>query len=71
MACDYSEHGVPEEDCNMCGTNAAAKLKEKSDWCDKHNRAESQCFHCDPSRAERFAKLYEAGFGEKPPKPPE
>ena len=35
---------------------------------DEHNRAESQCFKCDPSRAEKFVKLYEAKFGTKPPK---
>ena len=71
MACDYSEHGVPEEECSLCSTKAAAKFKENGDGCDEHNRAESQCFQCDPSRAEKFAKLYEAKFGEKPPKPTE
>ncbi len=50
----------------MCG--AAEKYKAKGDWCAEHNRAESQCFKCDPSRAEKFAKLYEAKFGKKPPK---
>ncbi len=59
-------HGLPEEECSMCG--AAEKYKAKGDWCDEHNRAESQCFKCDPSRAEKFAKLYEAKFGKKPPK---
>lgn len=59
-------HGVPEEECSMCG--AAGKYKAKGDWCEEHNRAESQCFKCDPSRAEKFAKLYEAKFGTKPPK---
>ncbi len=59
-------HGVPEEECSMCG--AAEKYKAKGDWCAEHNRAESQCFKCDPSRAEKFAKLYEAKFGTKPPK---
>lgn len=53
----------------MCG--ASEKYKAKGDWCEEHNRAESQCFKCDPSRAEKFAKLYEAKFGQKPPKPAE
>ena len=49
----------------------AAAFKAKGDWCDEHNRAESQCFKCDPSRAEKFAALYEAKIGEKPPQPTE
>jgi hypothetical protein len=52
----------------MCSAQAAAKFKEKDDWCEEHSRAESQCFICDPSRAEKFAKLYEAKYGEQPPK---
>jgi cobalt-zinc-cadmium efflux system membrane fusion protein len=55
----------------MCSAKAADDFKAKDDWCDEHNRAESQCFICDPSRAEKFAALYEAKFGEKPPKPTE
>ena len=50
----------------MCG--AADKYKDKGDWCAEHNRAESQCFKCDPSRAKKFSQLYEAKFGTKPPK---
>jgi hypothetical protein len=55
----------------MCSAKAADACKSKGDWCDEHNRAESQCFKCDPSRAEKFAALYEAKFGEEPPKPTE
>jgi hypothetical protein len=62
-----AEHGVPEEECSMCSSTAAADFKAKGDWCETHNRAHSQCFVCDPSQAEKFVKLYEAKFGTKPP----
>ena len=65
------EHGLPEEDCSMCSSRAADKFKAKGDWCEEHSRAESQCFICDPTREAKFAALYEAKFGEKPPKPTE
>ena len=67
------EHGVPEKKCSVpsCNKKVAADFKAKGDWCEEHNRAESQCFKCDPSRAEKFAKLYEAKFGHVPPKPTE
>ena len=61
-----NEDGIPEEDRNVCGSTATAEFKEKGDWCEEHNRAESQC---DPSRAEQFAKLYEAKSGTKPAEP--
>lgn len=66
-----SEHGVPEEECSLCSTEAAEKLKAKNDWCEKHDRADSQCFVCHPELAEKFAARYEAKFGKKPPKPTE
>jgi len=65
------EHGIPEEECSMCSAKAADEFKAKGDWCEEHSRAESQCFICDSSRAEKFAALYEAKFGEEPPKPTE
>lgn len=61
------EHGIPEEECTMCSSDAATECKEKGDWCEEHNRAESQCFICDPTRAESFSNLYEAKYGEAPP----
>lgn len=61
------EHGIPEEQCSMCSAKAAKACREKGDWCEEHNRAESQCFICDASRADKFAKLYEAKVGKKPP----
>jgi len=65
------EHGVPEAECAQCDSTLVANFKDKGDWCEEHNRPESQCFLCSPKRAERFAKLYEVKFGQKPPKPAE
>jgi len=65
--CD--EHGVPEEVCAQCNTKLVADFKGKGDWCEKHNRPDSQCFICHPEKEAEFAALYEAKFGEKPPKP--
>lgn len=45
----------------------AERLKKKGDWCDEHHRAESQCFICNPDRAQKYIALYEAKFGTKPP----
>jgi hypothetical protein len=66
-----SEHGLPEEECSMCSTEAADKLKAKGDWCQQHDRADSQCFVCHPELESKFAARYEAKFGKKPPKPTE
>ena len=46
-----------------------ADFKAKGDWCEKHNRPDSQCFVCHPEKEAEFAALYEAKMGEKPPKP--
>jgi cobalt-zinc-cadmium efflux system membrane fusion protein len=64
-----TEHGVPEEVCALCSAKLAADFKAKGDWCNEHDRPESQCFVCHPEREAEFAALYEAKFGEKPPKP--
>jgi hypothetical protein len=53
----------------MCSTTAAAEFKKEGDWCQQHDRAQSQCFVCDPARFETFAARYEAKFGMKPPTP--
>jgi cobalt-zinc-cadmium efflux system membrane fusion protein len=63
------EHGVPEEVCAQCDSKLVADFKVKGDWCEKHNRPESQCFICHPEKEAEFAALYEAKFGEQPPKP--
>jgi cobalt-zinc-cadmium efflux system membrane fusion protein len=65
------EHGVPESECGRCDTNLAAEFQQKGDWCKEHNRPESQCFLCRPDAEGKFAAVYEAKFGEKPPKPTE
>ncbi len=64
-----NEHGVPEEVCRQCNPKLVADFKAKGDWCEAHNRPESQCFICHPEKAAEFAALYEAKYGEKPPKP--
>ena len=63
-----AEHGLPEEECSLCSTEAAEKFKAKGDWCKEHDRAESQCFICHPELEAKFAARYEAKFGKKPPK---
>jgi hypothetical protein len=67
------EHGVPEEKCSLCLPAAKVKemFKDKGDWCKIHNRAQSQCFKCDPSLYEGFEKMYIAKYNEKPKRPPE
>lgn len=65
------EHGVPEEVCALCNSKVAADFQKKGDWCKEHERPDSQCFICHPEKEGEFAALYEAKFGEKPPKPTE
>jgi len=59
--------------CSLCMSDAEAKtkFKDKGDWCKIHERAQSQCFKCDPSKYERFAAMYRAKYGKEPPKPPQ
>jgi hypothetical protein len=63
------EHGVPEEVCAQCDSKLVGDFKAKGDWCEKHNRPDSQCFVCHPEKEAEFAALYEAKYGEQPPKP--
>ena len=67
------EHGVPEEMCSICMSAAEAKnrFKDKGDWCQLHDRAQSQCFKCDPKLYAKYEAMYEAKFGKKPERPPE
>ena len=65
------EHGIPEEQCGQCSAKLAAEFQKKGDWCKEHDRPESQCFICHPQLATEFAALYEAKYGEPPPKPTE
>jgi hypothetical protein len=62
-----AEHGIPEHLCSMCSEKAAAECKKKGDWCKKHDRAQSQCFKCNPKLKERFAAMYRARYGKEPP----
>jgi hypothetical protein len=62
------EHGVPESMCGLCDSKLAADFQRKGDWCEKHERPDSQCFECHPEYAARFAAMYEAKYGEQPPK---
>src|SRR5262245_53240481 len=39
-----AEHGIPEEECSMCSSAVEKECKARGDWCDKHDRAKSQCF---------------------------
>ena len=65
----FNEHGVPEEVCALCDSKVAADFHKKGDWCKMHERPDSQCFACHPELEAKFAALYEAKYGEKPPKP--
>jgi hypothetical protein len=67
------EHGVPEKLCSLCMSEDEVKkqFKEKGDWCEKHDRAKSQCFKCDPKRYDYFSSLYREKFGKEPSRPPE
>ena len=61
-----SEHGIPEHECLMC-LHSEEDLKKKGDWCEKHDRAKSQCFKCDPKLREKYAAKYRAKYGKEPP----
>ncbi len=65
------DHGVPEENCSICTNEAAAKFKKAGDWCKIHDRAQSQCFKCDPGLYKKFEDMYVAKYNEKPKRPPE
>src|SRR5215470_12819298 len=65
------EHGVPEHLCSQCSAEVAAKAKKEGKWCKLHDRAEDQCFICDPERYKKFEDMYIAKYGEKPKRPPE
>jgi hypothetical protein len=65
------EHGVPEHMCSLCSDEVATKLKKEGDWCKIHDRAQSQCFKCDPSKYKKFEDMYIAKNGRAPERPPE
>ena len=51
----------------MCDARVAAAFFAKGDWCEKHARAQSQCFICDPKLQKKFAAFYRAKEGKEPP----
>lgn len=61
------EHGVPEEICAQCSSKVAADFQKKGDWCEKHDRPDSQCFVCHPEHKVKFAAQYKAKYGKEPP----
>ena len=61
------EHGIPEGECSMCSAKVEKECRAKGDWCDKHNRALSQCFFCKPERRAYYAAKYKARYGKEPP----
>ena len=65
------EHGIPEHICSLCSGEYAEKCKKEGDWCKIHDRAQSQCFKCDPSKYKKFEDMHIAKFGTAPERPPE
>lgn len=67
-----AEHGVPEQDCSLCLPEADVKkrFKDTGDWCKIHDRAQSQCFKCDPGFYKKFEAQYVAKYNKKPEPPP-
>ncbi len=65
------EHGIPEHICSLCSTEFAEKAKKEGDWCKLHDRAQSQCFKCDPSKYKKFEDMHVAKYNKKPERPPE
>ena len=65
--CD--EHGVKEVECSMCSSKVAKACKRDGNWCELHQRAQNQCFICDPKLEAKFAAEYVAKFNKQPPEP--
>jgi hypothetical protein len=65
-------HGVPEHLCSLCLPDDVVKkkFKDTGDWCKIHERAQSQCFKCNPKLYEKYEAMYVAKFGKKPERPP-
>jgi hypothetical protein len=65
-----ADHGVPEDICSLCSSEAAAKFKKEGDWCKIHDRAQSQCFKCDAELYKKYEAMYVAKYNKKPEPPP-
>lgn len=50
------EHGVKKAICTRCHPKLKAVFKSKGDWCEEHDRAESQCAICHPQLAKEGIK---------------
>lgn len=50
------EHGVQKDICTRCNPALAVAFKAKNDWCNEHERAESQCVLCHPDLAQKGIK---------------
>ncbi|RKG60903.1 hypothetical protein D7X30_08330 [Corallococcus sp. AB011P] len=50
------EHGVQKALCARCNPKLSAVYKAKGDWCEEHQRPESQCVICNPKLAEKGVK---------------
>lgn len=50
------EHGVQPEICARCVPGLKPAFVAKNDWCDEHQRPESQCVICHPDLAKSGVK---------------
>lgn len=50
------EHGVKKTICTRCNPKLQVAFKAKNDWCEEHQRAESQCAICHPELAKEGVK---------------
>ncbi len=50
------EHGVKKTLCTRCTLKLQAVFKAKGDWCEEHQRPESQCAICNPKLAKEGVK---------------
>jgi hypothetical protein len=55
-AVEKCEHGVKKTLCARCNPKLAAVYKAKGDWCEEHQRPESQCVKCHPELAKQGVK---------------
>jgi hypothetical protein len=54
----------------MSAADAKKRFKDMGDWCKLHDRAQSQCFKCDPGLYAKFEAMYVAKYGKNPEPPP-
>jgi hypothetical protein len=54
VAC--AAHGVNKSLCTRCNPKLAPVFKAKGDWCQEHERPETQCVLCHPELAKSGVK---------------